>query len=236
VSLNGSGVFNVNSAGQPVVSGTLIDASVFNALAADLATALSTAVFKDGQQTITAALPMNNNKITGLGAATLATDAAQLQQSTTIGTPQNSTSGTSIDFTSIPSWAKQITITFVGVSTSGTDHLLIQIGDSGGVETSGYLGSSSSLTAGVASDNYTTGFGMRFGAAANVIQGSITLSLHNSATFTWVASGVTSASSSASTVTTSGSKSLSAALDRVRITTTAGTDTFDAGSINILYS
>lgn len=78
MSLNGAGVYNVNSAGQPVVATTLITAAAFNAFTADIATALSTAIFKDGQQTVTANIPMAAFKITGLGAATARTDAASL--------------------------------------------------------------------------------------------------------------------------------------------------------------
>jgi hypothetical protein len=77
---NGSGTFLINTAGQPVVANTVISATVFNALTADLATGLSTAITKDGQTTITANIPFASNKITGLGAGTLATDAAQLGQ------------------------------------------------------------------------------------------------------------------------------------------------------------
>lgn len=67
MSLNGSGTYVVNSAGQPVVASTLITAAAFNAFTADIATALSTAVFKDGQQTITANLPMGGFRLTGVG-------------------------------------------------------------------------------------------------------------------------------------------------------------------------
>jgi hypothetical protein len=77
---NGSGTFLINTAGQPVVANTVISATVFNALTADLATGLSTAITKDGQTTITANIPFASNKITGLGAGTLASDAAQLGQ------------------------------------------------------------------------------------------------------------------------------------------------------------
>lgn len=78
MSYNGSGTFNVNTAGQPVVAGTTIDATVFNNLTADLATGLSTAITKDGQTVVTANIPMASYKITGLGAATARTDAASL--------------------------------------------------------------------------------------------------------------------------------------------------------------
>jgi hypothetical protein len=80
MSYNGSGTFLINSAGQPVVANTVISATVFNSLTADLATGLSTAITKDGQTTVTANIPFGNNKITTLGAGTAATDAANLGQ------------------------------------------------------------------------------------------------------------------------------------------------------------
>lgn len=155
----------------------------------------------------------------------------------TLGTAQGTTSGTSIDFTGIPSWAKKITIQFIGVSTSGTDAVLVQLGDSGGVETTDYLGGGTALTdaSAVSVVNYTAGFGMPIGGAANVRHGNIVLTLERSANFTWTANGTLALSDSASFGMTAGRKLLSAALDRVRITTTGGTNTFDAGEINILY-
>jgi hypothetical protein len=80
MSYNGSGTFNINSAGQPVVSGTVISSTAFNALTADLGTGLTTALTKDGQTTPTANIPMGTYKITGLGAGTAATDAVRLGQ------------------------------------------------------------------------------------------------------------------------------------------------------------
>jgi hypothetical protein len=150
---------------------------------------------------------------------------------------QVTTSGTSIDFTAIPSWVKEITIQFAGVSTSGTSNLIIQLGDSGGVEAAGYLGASSNLSNGaaIAVSNYTTGFGINSGAAANVLHGAVRITLEDAANFTWIASGVLAVDNAAATFLTAGSKSTSAALDRVRITTVGGADTFDAGAISILY-
>lgn len=78
MSLNGAGVFTVNTAGQPVVAGTSISSTVFNAFTADVATALSTALYKDGQQTVTANVPMGGFRITGLGLGTGTTDAARI--------------------------------------------------------------------------------------------------------------------------------------------------------------
>jgi hypothetical protein len=80
VSFNGSGTFVINTAGQPVVSGTVISSTAFNALTADLATGLSTCLTKDGQTTPTANIPMGSNKITGLALGTDATDAPTLSQ------------------------------------------------------------------------------------------------------------------------------------------------------------
>ena len=80
MSFNGSGTFAINSTGQTVVSGTVISSSTFNALTADLATGLSTCITKDGQTTVTANIPMNSYKITGLAAGTAATDAARVGQ------------------------------------------------------------------------------------------------------------------------------------------------------------
>lgn len=80
MSYNGAGTFLINSAGQPVVAGTTISETVFNALTADLATGLSTAFTKDGQTTATANLPMGGFKLTNLGAGTASTDSARLGQ------------------------------------------------------------------------------------------------------------------------------------------------------------
>jgi chitodextrinase len=152
------------------------------------------------------------------------------------GSATASTSGTSIDFTSIPFWVKRIIVMFGGVSTNGASDYLVQIG-AGSVAATGYLGTSGRLTTGVVMVNYTTGFGINNGAAAAsyTCHGSMTLTLLNSATGLWCASGVVGNSASNDTTVTGASKTLSGTLDRVRITTVNGTDTFDAGSVNILY-
>lgn len=143
------------------------------------------------------------------------------------GTAVASTSGTSIDFTSIPSWVKRITVMFSGVSTSGTSAVLVQLGTSGGVVTSGYLGSANSA-------NFTTGFSDGLANASAVRHGTYIITSFGSNT--WCSSVVIGASGITPTNTPGGfSVTLSGTLDRVRITTVNGTDTFDAGSINILY-
>ena len=90
MSYNGSGVFNINTAGQPVVTGTVISSTAFNALTADLATGLTTALTKDGQTTPTANIPMGGFKITGIAAATTLGDALSYGRAATVSTLTNS--------------------------------------------------------------------------------------------------------------------------------------------------
>ena len=150
------------------------------------------------------------------------------------GTAVASTSGTSIDFTSIPSWVKRITVMFTGVSTSGTSNWLIQLGDSGGVENTGYVSGSTSTTTSSGISTSTAGFILRFGNASCAGNGSAIFNPLSGNV--WVGQGAFyDASGTQGIVTLSGSKTLSDVLTQVRITTVSGTDTFDAGSINILY-
>lgn len=151
------------------------------------------------------------------------------------GTAVASTSGTSIDFTSIPTWVKRVTVMFSGVSTNGTSIPLIRLGTSSGIESTGYLGSGIQLIDGSAVNGgtETTGIQIRGGATANAYNGAVSILLLTGNTY--VADGCLSTSNAAIGFFVSGSKTLSSTLDRVRITTANGTDTFDAGSINILY-
>jgi hypothetical protein len=152
----------------------------------------------------------------------------------TLGTPVASTSGTSIDFTSIPAGTKRITINFAGVSTNSTSNMLVQLGDSGGIENTGYI-------SGATNDNgtrvtSTAGFIIQsVTASGDVISGRVVLELLNVSTFKWTSAGQMCETGSGLDGESAGSKSLSAELDRVRITTVGGTATFDAGEINITY-
>ena len=154
---------------------------------------------------------------------------AQIQR-ITLSTAVASTSGTSIDFTALPSWVKRITVIFSGVSVNGTANILIQLG-SGSVTTSGYASQSyGTNNAGITS---TSGFACLVGASSQSILGTVTINLITGNT--WVSShGYTIPGSTVSTVG-GGNVTLGGSIDRLRITTTNGTDTFDAGSINILY-
>jgi hypothetical protein len=148
------------------------------------------------------------------------------------GTAVASTSGTSIDFTSIPTWVKRITVMFNGVSTNGTAMLLAQIG-AGSVTTSGYVSAAAYTGASAGGATSTAGYILTAAAGAvNTSTGSLVITLVGSNI--WVSSSILArqdgyVSSAGGTVTLSGT------LDRVRVTTVGGTDTFDLGSINILY-
>ena len=151
----------------------------------------------------------------------------------TSGTAVASTSGTSIDFTGIPSWAKRITVMFNGVSVNGVADVIVQVG-SGTVATTGYLTTRSYLvtsSVGAGASSSTSIFIAATNLAADLKCGHVILT--NISSNIWVSSGVISASSLVTWG--AGNITLSGTLDRVRITTSNGTDLFDAGSINILY-
>ncbi len=146
-------------------------------------------------------------------------------------TEQATTSGTEKDFT-IPSWVKKITMTIEGLSTNATSIIIVQLGDAGGIETSGYLGSVDQLGSAF---QYNTGFAIvNAVGAAEVRNGTVTITLKNAAAFTWAADVAIGRSDAASGSTGAGVKSLSAALTTVRLTMVNGSDTFDAGSVNLL--
>jgi len=183
----------------------------------------------------------NNVVLNADGSATIATlsgttiTGTSVRGGITSGTAVASTSGTSIDFTGIPSWVKRVTVMFDGVSTSGTSSVLVQLG-AGSVISTGYASSTSVNATGTATVNSTTGFIQTYlgnDTAAATRCGTVTVTLLSSNK--WTASGVVGLSNVATTTMIGGSIALSGTLDRVRITTVNGTDTFDAGSINILW-
>jgi hypothetical protein len=164
---------------------------------------------------------------------TITLPAATCTLGITASTAQASTSGTSIDFTSIPSWVKRITIMFNGVSTNGINHWLVQLG-SGSFTTTGYVSQSGQMVHNSTSTviNATAGMVIASTLSSTVCVGNMVLNSFGSNN--WISShsvGIDSSRACAG----GGSIALSGTLDRIRITTLTGTDTFDAGSINILY-
>jgi len=176
--------------------------------------------------------------VTGTDTTRALTAAVARSKNLVAGTAVDSTSGTSIDFTGIPSWAKRITVMFSGVSLSGSSFPIVQLGDSGGVENTGYNCQVGSVVVGnniTRHSIYTTGFGVTFNSsdATYVFSGSLTLI--NISGSTWICSGTAQEQVGIIFSAISGTKTLSATLDRLRMTTVNGADTFDAGSINIMY-
>jgi hypothetical protein len=150
----------------------------------------------------------------------------------TSGTAVASTSGTSIDFTGIPSWVKRITVMFNEVSLSGAADFLVQLGDSGGIETTGYLTTWGLTDAGGAGGSSTTGYFIRSGAGTVICSGLMVFL--NVTGNLWVATSTAKISTSTLSFA-AGTKTLTDVLTQIRITSSNGTDTFDAGSINIMY-
>lgn len=166
----------------------------------------------------------------------VATTAYADRIATTLGTEQATTSGTSKNFTGFPAGTKRITINYVGVSTNGTSSFLVQIGPSGGVETTGYI--SQATTAGAARVTSTAGFIVTSATGAtDTWRGTVTLTLENTAAFTWVSTGsLVTVSGGGVEGISAGSKSLAAELTQLTITMVNGTDAYDAGVVNVSYS
>lgn len=146
-------------------------------------------------------------------------------------TTQATTSGTSKDVTGIPSWVKRITIQILGVSTSGTSVPIIQIGD-GAITTSGYTGSVTLILGGTSPSVAAQSAGFSIAqavVAGGVLTGTITL-FKAQGSNTWTGIGHIGLESGPALHLSGGQKVLTGALDRVRLTTVGGTDTFDLGS------
>ena len=226
---SGAGVFTVaapNSASSftltlPVQTGTLVSGANANSVTLPGATS--------GTLTLTAPAVAGTNTLT-LQAAT-ATSAVN-----TLGTAQaTNTSAVAYDFTALPAWVKKITVMFSGVSVNLSSIIQVQLGTGATptYTTSGYLGggwfantTNNTLTTGIAVINSGAG------AGARTLFGTMTIA--NLTGNTWVASA-TIYDSNGSACLSGSSIALGAVLTAVRLTTVNGTDTFDAGTVNILY-
>ena len=216
-----------NTSGTILQSGTAVTVAQGGTGAATLTA--NGALIGNGTSAVTAVSP------TTTGNVLFTTDGStwSATQKITQGTAVASTSGTSIDFTGIPSWVKRITVMLNNVSTNGTSALVCQIGTSGGIVNSGYNSGASNIAAAVVSTAYANGFGLNSGSVATEsLSGVITIAYMGSNLWSC---GSFIGSSFPGTRVGGGSVTLSGTLDRVRIATNNGTDTFDAGSINIMY-
>ena len=119
---------------------------------------------------------------------------------------------------------------FNGVSTNGTSNFLVQIG-SGSIQNTGYVSTASS---GAGTTTSTAGFIITQTVTAATNQSGL-ITLVTLGSNVWVENGVLAFSNASVGNTSGGNVTLGGTLDRLRITTVNGTDTFDAGTINILY-
>lgn len=146
-----------------------------------------------------------------------------------VGTAQVTTSGTAFDFTGIPAWVKRVSVMFADVGLTGSDHILVQLGDSGGFETSGYVATGSD---GSGNDyNSTSGYPIYMGSTSHDISGSMVIELQDTNTWVQRHNGRLSATQQTDG---GGYKALSDTLTQVRVTR-SGASTFNLGSVNINY-
>lgn len=152
----------------------------------------------------------------------------------TRGTAVASTSGTAVTFSSLPATIKKLTMVLNGVSTNGTSGYVVTLGDSGGLETSGYIGSNADVAGATpVTGSSTTNMLLSDDISASATY-SGTVTLYNVSGNIWVATTIL-ASSNGVVSTAAYNKTLTGTLDRISLTTAGGVNTFDAGSVNVFY-
>jgi len=218
-----------NVTGTVLQSGTAVTVAQGGTGAATLAA--NNVLLGNGTSALQVVAPgTTGNLLTSNG--TTWTSATPASSGITSGTAVASTSGTSIDFTSLPSTVKRITVMFNGVSTNGSSIIQIQLGYSGGVETTGYV--STAFTSNTNNASSTTGFLLGGASTSSYTRcGNAQICLMGSNLWCFSYSGGVAVIGGGDVG--GGNKTVTGTLDRIRITTVGGTDTFDAGSINILY-
>lgn len=208
--------------------------------------AIAGAVQADGSVAMTAELELAGDAAGALGAVpkqqaesiatSAATSAVSNRMQFSLTASQATTSGSAVDFTGIPSWAKRVTISFSGVSLSGSDLVVVLLGTSAGFVTSGYQGSYQLNTIGLPSNSIGGGYGLNFAVSANNTPGDVR---HGVATLVhmggnlWAISGTSGISVGANVSQFAGTVQLPGGLDRIRFAPSGG-NTFDAGSVSLL--
>ena len=219
---------NACTVGDAVVTESFLVSSVLNAIPATAGSISSTYL----ASSLTLTTPtLTSPTMSGAVVSSMASSVI------TSGTVVSPTSGTSVDFTGIPSWVKRITVMFNNLLSSGTSPYLIQLGTSGGIVSSGYNSSGTGFQApgALATASSTAGLITRNARTASTANSGACYIANLTGT-TWVINGGFAVASSTENSTFSGGiSSLGGTLDRIRITYVNGTDTFTSGSINILY-
>ncbi len=184
----------------------------------------------DGTETLYGVQGGNSRKLTTGDISELARSISDIRLQTAVAAAGQ----TSIDFTGIPAWVNRVNLIFAGISTNGTSVRIVQIGD-GAFATTLYVGGHGAIASGSAgAATLTNGFALGLqNVAADTFHGTMTISRQSGNT--WVATAL-GASAAGNIVAIAGySRSLTGALDRVRLTTAGGVDTFDAGSVNVSW-
>jgi hypothetical protein len=226
---------NIISALSGSVDGSNIEFTIVNLAAYDVTiataagvTLVGNMVINDGSATF---------RIRRLSASTVSVtrlDNFSVSSSIALQSQVATTSGTSIDFTGIPAGVKRITVMFDTVSVNAASNIIIQLGDSGGVETSGYVGSA--WTANTTNAGYSTGFIVMASANASFdFSGALIFNLQDASGFKWNGFGGGGLATANAGNVTGGVKSLSSELTQLRLTSVSGSAVFDSGSINISW-
>lgn len=184
-----------------------------------------------------ASLTIDGTEVVSKADGVIALKNINLDQTWTYRTAQTTTSGTEFDFTSIPSGTSEINVVMQGISLTGTDHLLVQIGDSEGFETTGYVSAGTYQVTGNATSGggtySTAGFVVHLGIGTSLLYINYKINRASANGTLWTANfdGALSTTAGGSG---GGIKELSSELTQLRVTRT-GSDTFDAGSVFVFY-
>lgn len=242
ITLTAASTAGTNTATFPALSGNVVLDTASQTLTNKT---LTSPVISTISNTGTLTLPTSTDTLVGRDTTDTLTN--KTLTSPTINTPvwggssftepvAKTATGANVEFTGIPSWVKTILISFTAVSTSGTSVPIIQFGDSGGYEATGYSGTALAFTtsAGTATAANTGVPLDGTHAATNVWHGNLVVM--NITGNVWVTSGTLANSEVSRVIQIAASKTLSDVLTQLKFTTVNGTDTYDAGTINIAYA